>query len=87
MGADTKCLAASIRDWRRDINEPMNAQKPNHPRYAMTMLCYAHNWATNPAAMYTDREHRALRRFSRWIMRRLRTMRGWHDSDSGRLYC
>jgi hypothetical protein len=81
---DLTQLARAIRQWREDIATVRTAG----PRNRAALLCYAWNWATNPATLYTAREHRACRRFARWCRRRLdrEQYTHWHESDSGRLW-
>lgn len=77
-------MALQLRSWRNDIR--LMATADSFSRAAV--LVYAWNWATDPARLRTDREAKALRRFSRWAMRRLRRVDyyNWHESDSGRLW-
>lgn len=50
------------------------------------MLVFAWNWATDPKALRTDREHSLLRRFAKIVMKRLGGRSGWHESENGRLW-
>ncbi len=77
-------MALQLRSWRNDIRLMESADAHNRA----AVLVYAWNWATDPARLRTDREAKALRRFSRWTMKRLERVPyyAWHESDSGRLW-
>ncbi len=75
-------IEARIREWIKDIS---SFEKGTRNRIAM--LCYGWNWATNPARLLTDEEHKMMRDFAHNCRRELDTCPGWHESDSGRLFC
>lgn len=78
-----KSIALELRQWRSDIRTMDGACV----RSQVALLVYAWNWATRPNVPLTDKEHRVCRVFARVIMKRLRVLPGWHESDSGRLWC
>lgn len=51
------------------------------------MLCYCYNHFTRPTAYRTDREHRIASAVARWCRRQLASRGGWHEQESGRLWC
>jgi len=75
-------FAQQLRQWRQDIS-----LMPPNSRAATQIRCYAYNWATNPAAMRGDREHKACSTFARLLRRALAGMTGWHECENGRYWC
>ena len=73
-------IAQDITGWRSDIRIMERANI-----HQTAVLCYAYNWATNPASLRTDREHSACRRFAAWCRKRLKGRTHWFESESGRL--
>lgn len=57
---------------------------------SIEVLVAAINWATSPTLYATDREHRTLRRFSKWARQRLNRLSPegslWYESDNGHLW-
>jgi hypothetical protein len=77
-------IARQIRSFREDI-ALIDAESTD--RAAMQIRCHAYNWATDPARMMTDKEHRVLRLFARIMLKQLQGRPGWHEMESGRLWC
>ena len=73
-------VATQIRSWMHDLRVVSCLT-----RSYTACLCYAYNWATNPARLLTDREHVAMRRFARYCRTRLEHRAGWREGESGRL--
>ncbi len=73
-------VVAEIKEWWDDI-----CGMPNDRRRTQ-MLVYAWNWATDPKALRSDREHGLCRRFAKLLMKLLAGRPGWHESESGRLW-
>lgn len=80
MTTATTSIAQQISHWISDIH------LMDDSRAKTAVLCYCYNWATNPARLETDREARATARLARYCMDRLQHRRGWHQSESGRLW-
>ncbi len=60
--------------------------RTNHPTFKIYALVDAYNAATDPAALHTDREHRALRRFARVTLAALRRPEytgQWQENENG----
>lgn len=70
-------IAKEIAQWRADIR--LMASSPSN---LVAMLCYGHNWATNPNKLRTNRESKACRTFARWCRKRLAGRIGWQESET-----
>ena len=74
-------LLETTRQWMQSYRTLRNAPDV----YTMRLLCSCYNWATNPAALYTDAEHALLRHVAAWCEVRLnRIGAGWITTDSGK---
>ncbi len=73
-------VARAVWEWRDTIRIMESSAW-----HLVPTLCYCYNWATNPAALRTDKEHRVCRKLARMCKRRLSRLTGWTESDSGRL--
>lgn len=78
-----RSIALELRQWREDIRAMVGAGV----RQRAAMLVYAWNWATRPNVCLSDKEHRVCRTFAHILMKRLKRLPGWHESESGRLWC
>lgn len=70
-----------VRGWLADV-----ALMTRGTRERTKVLCYAYNWASNPAAFRTDRESRVCRKLAARWRREIDGLTGWHETDSGRLW-